>query len=355
MPFDSNGTFNRLRSWASDAAAHINIRSDYHDTHDQDIAAGLSQVITKDGRTQPTADLPMNGKKLIHLGDPIAPTDAVTKSYVDNIRAFSTGLVISGADTNGYLAFTSTTGAQGLSFVGADLSWLARLATAAGPGTPPVPPATLNRLVLNTKPDGSGTDVVIVNDDGTLTTTGVITAPEHVGPVITAKAPAAGNAVIQMVSKDGAARAKLFTIGDTQTSMGLTVGAATYSFGEDGKFNSPGNVYAGDSYLQATNGDVSGTVWNAWGSKSAFTAINARIEARAQAWANNKVSVTQIQRVAITYAGNVPSAGGGWVSPGGTVIVGYNRSDGMNGQVFGLYYATLQIYDNINGWRNMGG
>lgn len=95
MPFDSSGTFNRLRSWVADAAAGIKIRADYHDDEDNGFAAGLSQCVTKDGRTQPTANLPMNTKRLVNLGAPVAATDAANKEYVDNaILAAQTALAL---------------------------------------------------------------------------------------------------------------------------------------------------------------------------------------------------------------------------------------------------------------------
>lgn len=83
MPFDGSGNFNRVMDWTNDAAANIKIRADRHDQNDDDIASGLSNTITKDGQSQPTADIPMNGKKLINLGAPVNPTDAATKATVD--------------------------------------------------------------------------------------------------------------------------------------------------------------------------------------------------------------------------------------------------------------------------------
>lgn len=83
MPFDGSGTFNRLMNWVNDAAAGIKIKSDRHDAEDDNFAAGLSNTLTKDGQSQPTADIPMNGKKLVNVGAPTAGTDAATKSYVD--------------------------------------------------------------------------------------------------------------------------------------------------------------------------------------------------------------------------------------------------------------------------------
>lgn len=83
MPFDGSGNFNRVMNWANDALANIKIRADRHDQEDDNFASGLSSVITKDGQTQPVADLPLNGHKLVNLGAPTLPTDAATKGYVD--------------------------------------------------------------------------------------------------------------------------------------------------------------------------------------------------------------------------------------------------------------------------------
>ena len=44
-------------------------------------------ALQKDGTVTPTADLPMGGFKLTGLGTPTANTDAVTKTYVDNLVA----------------------------------------------------------------------------------------------------------------------------------------------------------------------------------------------------------------------------------------------------------------------------
>lgn len=92
MPFDGSGNFNRVMDWTNDAAAAIKIRADRHDQNDDDIAAGLSNTITKDGQSQPTANIPMNGKKLINLGAPTNPTDAASKTYVDTADALKANI-----------------------------------------------------------------------------------------------------------------------------------------------------------------------------------------------------------------------------------------------------------------------
>lgn len=68
MAFNGSGTFNRTNGvntgsglWQQDRDDATNILSTRHDTHDQDFADGLTNCVTKDGQTTPTANLPMGG------------------------------------------------------------------------------------------------------------------------------------------------------------------------------------------------------------------------------------------------------------------------------------------------------
>ena len=63
-------------TWKGDAAAGTKILSSRHDSNDNDLADGLGECITKSGKTQPTADIPMAGKRIINLGTPAASSDA---------------------------------------------------------------------------------------------------------------------------------------------------------------------------------------------------------------------------------------------------------------------------------------
>lgn len=338
MPFDGNGTFSRLMNWVQDAAAGIKIKSDRHDQNDDDIAAGLTNCLTKDGQTQPTDNIPMNGKKLVNLGTPTVDTDAATKAYVDTLKAFSKGLEITGADGFGRLSFTSTTGINGLSFTGADLGWFARLADASA--TPP----KLNRMALNDKPDGSGTDVITANDDGSLVATKSVTAPE-----VDVK-PTTGQGKVVFYGADGTVRMTIAIDSGAQGDATLTVADKVVTFGKDGTLKATANLIAGTAQFQ-TNGDVNGSIWNNWGSLSAFTAINARIESRATAWANDRIQNLQYRKTSLGY--NATS--GGFTNIGGAVIVGYAREGGNTGQVAGLYYMYLQVYDPVRGWVGFSG
>jgi hypothetical protein len=339
MAFDGNGTFQRIMNWVQDAASGIKIKSDRHDQQDDEFAAGLTNCITKDGQSQPTNNIPMNGKKLVNLGDPTADTDAANKKYVDALKAFSKGLEISGADANGQLKFTSTTGMNGLAFVGADLAWLAKLADGAA-----VPPL-LNRMVLNDKVDGSGADVVIANDDGSFIANKVW-AKVEVG-----LKPSTGLGLLVWYAADGVtARMSLATTSGPQGDGILTVADKAFTFQADGQFKAVSKVNAGAAFVDI-DGNVTGTKWAAWGAPDAFAAIAARIEARGQAWANDRVQSLQYRKTSLQYNGT----SGGFSNIAGAVVTGYSREGGNTGQVAGLYYMYLQVYDPVRGWVGFSG
>lgn len=121
MPWDGSGNFLRVMDWTDDAAAGIKIKADRHDQEDDNFAQGLSNTLTRDGQSSPTADLTMNGFKLIELGAPIAPADAVNKTYVDE----RSGIVVVSAGApptayNGSLWWDSDSGKLFIRYADAD-------------------------------------------------------------------------------------------------------------------------------------------------------------------------------------------------------------------------------------------
>jgi len=269
MPWDGSGSFTRQYKWQDDATADVKIRADRHDGNDDDIALGISNAIAKDGQSRPVDDIPFNNKKITQLGDPVAAQDAATKAYVDAIQSFATGLSITGADANGRISFTSATGINGLTWTGADLSWLAKLAAAG----------LLNRLVLNTKADGSGTDVIELRDDGSALFTGKATVKGTSAQFQIV--PTAGNGHVYWMAADGVTtRAILYTSGGAAGPMIMHVAAyGNYTFGAS--LTLPGGAYLN------SDGNIVGSIWWNFGANDAYTAINNRIENRAQAWAIN--------------------------------------------------------------------
>jgi len=81
MPFNGSGMFSRLYSYVADAAAGITAQPARFDADLNDIAAGLSTTLLRDGSVLPTADISLGGRKLISVADPVSPQDAVTKNY----------------------------------------------------------------------------------------------------------------------------------------------------------------------------------------------------------------------------------------------------------------------------------
>src|SRR6188768_915602 len=172
MPFDGSGNFSRDRSWVNEAGANIKIRSDNHDTHDTDLANGLSQCITKNGATTITAAIPWSGKHITNLADPITPQDAATKTFVENFRTFTTSIHLTGSAANGQVYFDAATGANGLSWtkVSPDgLSFAARNGKAAETSARWV---FNNKAVADTNPTG---DVLIIDESGHINNNGVLT------------------------------------------------------------------------------------------------------------------------------------------------------------------------------------
>jgi microcystin-dependent protein len=81
----TDGTRTGSQTWQEADAAGVDIVSDDHDTHDQDIADGLNQALLKDGGNTATANIPMGGFRFTNLGDAAALTQALTaKQHINN-------------------------------------------------------------------------------------------------------------------------------------------------------------------------------------------------------------------------------------------------------------------------------
>lgn len=100
----SGGTFSRTNGtntgstlWNSDRVGGLKITAAAHDTHDQDIADGLSKCILKDGTQTVTADIPFNSKKLTGLGAATADTDACQFGQAKNGNNLTAGSVLHAA------------------------------------------------------------------------------------------------------------------------------------------------------------------------------------------------------------------------------------------------------------------
>lgn len=82
MPWNGAGTFSRVYSWTQDQVNGIFVRADRTDTDSNDIAAGISNCITRDGQASPTANISWNGFKLTGLASGVSGQDAVNWAQV---------------------------------------------------------------------------------------------------------------------------------------------------------------------------------------------------------------------------------------------------------------------------------
>lgn len=107
MAFNGSGTFNRntgvytgSTAWTQTRDAARKVRADDHDTHDQDIANGLSNCVTKDGQTTITANLPMAGFRHTNCGNGVADTDYSTVGQIKAGVTFNSSAKIKGDFSN---------------------------------------------------------------------------------------------------------------------------------------------------------------------------------------------------------------------------------------------------------------
>lgn len=110
MAFNGSGTFSRTNgthsgstTWQQDEAATLDILSTLHDSHDQDIADGLTNCITKDGQTTPTANIPFGGFKLTNVGAGTSRTDGARVAQVQDSQHIYGGTTAGSSN-----AFTAT-------------------------------------------------------------------------------------------------------------------------------------------------------------------------------------------------------------------------------------------------------
>lgn len=80
----TDGTRTGTTVWQEADAASVDIVSNDHDTHDQDIATALNQTLMKDGGNTATANIPFGGFRPTNLGDALAPSQAATLKQVIN-------------------------------------------------------------------------------------------------------------------------------------------------------------------------------------------------------------------------------------------------------------------------------
>lgn len=106
MAWNGSGTFTRTNGvntgsgvWTSDRDASVKITASRHDTHDQDLAAGINACLAKNGENAMTGDLNMGGNDVTNAAAGTF-SGAVTASTVSdatgNVRSGRRNLLING-------------------------------------------------------------------------------------------------------------------------------------------------------------------------------------------------------------------------------------------------------------------
>ena len=87
----ANPDFSGETVWQQDQQATIKIIAARHDSHDQDIADGISACLNLDGITSMRADLDLNNNKLINVAEGTGPLDGINKTQLDAVWNFPGG------------------------------------------------------------------------------------------------------------------------------------------------------------------------------------------------------------------------------------------------------------------------
>ena len=91
MPWSSgifsrtDGTRTGTTVWAQAKAALIGILATSHDTHDQDLATGINNCLTKDGQNAATGNISLGSNKITSLATGTASTDAVNLAQITSV------------------------------------------------------------------------------------------------------------------------------------------------------------------------------------------------------------------------------------------------------------------------------
>lgn len=88
----TNGTYTGSSVWANDEANSFDIESARHDTHDQDLATGINNCLTKDGQNSPSSHL--NWVNTANFGTTGGSANAQTLSLPNAPATYYTGLHI---------------------------------------------------------------------------------------------------------------------------------------------------------------------------------------------------------------------------------------------------------------------
>lgn len=123
MPYNGSGTFNPVSPPDFPAVPGTTIASTSYNLVINDLASGLTNALTKDGQTTPTANLPMGGRKHTGVANGSAATDyaafgqivPVTGGTYTGAVTFSAGMTTNALTLTGALSLPSTLSVTGTS------------------------------------------------------------------------------------------------------------------------------------------------------------------------------------------------------------------------------------------------
>lgn len=196
-------------------------------------------------------------------------------------------------------------------------------------------------LSINDKPDGSGNEIIKLRNNGSA----------DFGAKVKARGPSAdftivpttGNGHIWWMSADGSAqRMVMYTSGGAQGAGYVALNGKSWTFNANGAF-SIGAAYVG------TDGNVVGSIWSNWGASDAYSAINARIEARAQAWANAVAAsgVTSTRMAGYVEFEHTSGSIGQTATYSAYVVTASRR---VNADNYAFGFRQPQVYYPASGW-----
>lgn len=93
MAFDGSGTYNRVHNWVTDRNDGLTIQASRLDEEADDIATALTNCLTKDGQSTPTANITFGGFRGTNFGDATNDTDALNRQTGD-ARYHPIGIII---------------------------------------------------------------------------------------------------------------------------------------------------------------------------------------------------------------------------------------------------------------------
>lgn len=88
----TNGVFTGAGVWNSDKGAGVKVITSRHDTHDEDLANGINNCLTKDGQNSPTANLPMGGFRHTGVSNATARSQYSTLGQLEDLGAIWLGV-----------------------------------------------------------------------------------------------------------------------------------------------------------------------------------------------------------------------------------------------------------------------